>query len=65
MMPRLTSWLKSWTLPEVLGRAAVMILKEVDFPAPLGPRSPKIYSSPTEKLLFEIANLPFPYILVR
>jgi len=30
------------TDPEVLGIAAVMILKEVDLPAPLGPSKPKI-----------------------
>jgi hypothetical protein len=42
MIPLFTYVLKSCTLPDVFGRAAVIILKVVDLPAPLGPKRPKI-----------------------
>ena len=45
--------------------AAVIMLKEVDFPAPLGPSNPNIYPSLTENELFLIATFPLPYILFK
>ena len=42
MIPLFTYVLNNCTLPEVFGRAAVIILKVVDLPAPLGPNRPNI-----------------------
>jgi hypothetical protein len=47
--------LNNLTVPEDFGKAAVEILKVVDFPAPFGPNKPKIYPFFTEKELFLIA----------
>jgi len=64
-MPLSTYSLKSLTLPEVLERAAVAMLKVVDLPAPLGPSNPNIYFGLTVKVLLRTAMYPFPYILVK
>lgn len=45
----------SLTLPELLGISEVRMLKVVDFPAPFGPRSPRISPFWTPKELFLIA----------
>ena len=42
-----------------------MMLKEVDLPAPFGPRSPNIYPYGTENELFLMATLPLPYTFDR
>lgn len=55
MIPLLTSIFFSLTLPSVFGVKAVIILNVVDFPEPLGPKSPKISSFFTPKLLLVIA----------
>ena len=51
------------TLPRVLGIAAVKMLKVVDFPAPLGPRSPKVSPFSIKKELSLMATWPFGYFL--
>ena len=56
IIPLLTYYPRILTEPEVLGSAAVDILKVVDLPAPLGPSKPNIYWFPTEKLLSLIAT---------
>ncbi len=59
MMPLLTFSLKSFTDPDVLGRAAVTMLKVVDLPAPLGPSNPKISPLRTLKEFSVMALKPF------
>lgn len=58
-MPRLTSIPFILTLPEDLGIREVKILKVVDFPAPFGPKSPKISPLLAAKVLFLMAVNPF------
>ena len=52
-------------MPWVLESAAVKMLKVVDFPAPLGPKSPKVSPNYTEKLLFLMATYPLGNFLKR
>lgn len=65
MIPLSMLLLRIFTVPEVLESAAVTMLKVVDFPAPLGPRSPNISPFLTEKLLSLIAMNPLLYFLYR
>jgi hypothetical protein len=58
MIPLSIGLFRILTYPDVFDKAAVTILKVVDFPAPFGPNNPKIYPLSTEKLLFLIAINP-------
>ena len=51
------------TSPDVVGVKDEIILKSVDFPAPLGPITDKISFSDTSKLMSLLAVKP-PYFLV-
>mmetsp|Transcript_11303 Transcript_11303/g.1013 ORF Transcript_11303/g.1013 Transcript_11303/m.1013 type:complete len:101 (-) Transcript_11303:158-460(-) len=62
-MPLFTSMPFIYTDPFVLDIKDVKILNVVDFPAPLGPKSPNISPLSTPKLLFLIAKNPFSYFL--
>jgi hypothetical protein len=53
------------TEPNVLGTAAVRMLKVVDFPAPFGPRRPKVYPFSMIKELSLTATKPFGYFLYK
>lgn len=65
MIPLSMLLFRIFTVPEVLERAAVTILKVVDFPAPLGPSNPKISPFFTEKLLSRMAINPLLYFLYK
>ena len=47
------------TLPEVLGKSEVKILKVVDLPAPFGPNKPNISPESTPNEFSLIATVPF------
>ena len=51
-----------WAVPPVIGMRVVIIRIRVDFPAPLGPSSPKISPSPTLNEMSSTA-VKSPYFL--